>query len=68
MIEGLPGDQGEYIAARLAVADDPDSVAEHWVKHDYTMFNTCNGLGYVKDFPQITAPRPRFLQRQVQTE
>jgi hypothetical protein len=58
MIGGLPGDQGEYVAARLsevardvhaplaepgkpchpnlivAVTDDPDSVAEHWVKHD----------------------------------
>ena len=80
MIGGLPGDQGEYIVARLsevardvhapladagkpchpnlivAVTDEPDAVAEHWVKHDYTRLNTCNGLGYVKDFLKSQRP------------
>jgi len=80
VIAGLPGDQGEYIAARLsqvardvhapladpgkpcqpnlivAVTDDPDSLAEHWVKHDYTRLNTCNGLGYVRDFLKSRRP------------
>lgn len=80
IIAGLPGDQGEYIAARLSqvardvhaplavpgkhcrpnfmvvVSDTPDAVAEHWAKHDYTMYNTCNGLGYVKDF--LNSRRP----------
>ena len=80
MIGGLPGDQGEYIVARLSqvardvhapladpdkpcrpnllvqVSDNPDAVAEHWAKHDYLMFNTCNGLGYVNDFLKSKRP------------
>jgi hypothetical protein len=79
-IAGLPGEQGEYIVARLSqvardvhaplavpgkrchpnllvtVTDDPDSVAEHWVKHESARLNTCNGLGYVKDFLKSRSP------------
>ena len=40
----------------VQVADDPDAVAQHWAKHDYLLFNTCNGLGDVKDLLKSKRP------------
>lgn len=40
----------------VQVSDNPDAVAKHWAKHDYLMFNTCNGLGYVNDFLKSKRP------------
>jgi hypothetical protein len=40
----------------VVVSDQPDALAEKWAEHDKTMFNTCNGQGYLKDF--VNSRRP----------
>ena len=40
----------------VVATDDPDLLARQWWKRERAAFNTCNGLGYVKDFMRARGP------------
>jgi len=40
----------------VVVTDNPDFLLEKWSKRDRRMFNTCNGMGYVKEFLHSRQP------------
>jgi hypothetical protein len=40
----------------VVVTDNPDLLLEKWSKRDRRMFNTCNGMGYVKEFLHSRQP------------
>jgi len=40
----------------VVVTDTPDLLLEKWSKRDRHMFNTCNGMGYVKEFMHSRQP------------
>jgi len=40
----------------IVVTDTPDLLLEKWSKRDRRMFNTCNGMGYVKEFLHSRQP------------
>jgi hypothetical protein len=40
----------------VVVTDTPDLLLEKWSKRDRRMFNTCNGMGYVKEFLHSRQP------------
>jgi len=40
----------------VVVTDTPDLLLEEWSRRDRRMFNTCNGMGYVKEFLHSRQP------------
>jgi len=40
----------------IVVTDNPDVLLEKWTKRDRHMLNTCNGMGYVKEFLHSRQP------------
>jgi len=40
----------------IVVTDTPDLLLEKWSKRDRRMFNTCNGMGYVREFLHSRQP------------
>jgi len=40
----------------VVVTDNPDFLLRKWSKRDRRMFNTCNGMGYVKEFLHSRQP------------
>ena len=40
----------------IVVTDIPDLLLEKWSKRDRRMFNTCNGMGYVREFLHSRQP------------
>ncbi len=40
----------------VVAADNPDALVAKWVKRFHAKLNTCNGLGYVKDFLHARTP------------
>ena len=44
----------------VVVTDNPNLLVEKWTKRDRSMFNTCNGYGYVREFLQSRQPIRAF--------
>ncbi len=40
----------------IVITDNPDLLLEKWTRRDRHMFNTCNGMGYVKEFLHSRQP------------
>jgi hypothetical protein len=40
----------------VVITDDPDFLLEKWSSRDPHLFNTCNGMGYVRDFLHSKRP------------
>lgn len=53
---------GEHCRPNLyvVVTGDPDLLVEKWTKRDRSMFNSCNGYGYVREFLRSRQPVRAF--------
>ena len=40
----------------IVVSDNPDDLLKKWSRHDSHLFNTCNGMGYVREFMRSRQP------------
>ena len=40
----------------IVVSDNPDDLLKKWSKRDVSLFNTCNGMGYVREFMHSRQP------------
>lgn len=40
----------------VVVTDDPDLLVQKWIKHDRNLVNTCDGMGYVREFLHSRQP------------
>lgn len=60
----------EHCAPNLyvVVSDNPDLLMQKWTRRDPNVFNTCNGMGYVKQFLRSQQPVRAYYNAQFSSD
>jgi len=52
----------------VVVSDNPDDLLKKWSKRDINLFNTCNGMGYVRQFMRSRQPIRAYYNARFSSE
>jgi hypothetical protein len=52
----------------IVVSDNPDDLLKKWSKRDISLFNTCNGMGYVREFMHSRQPIRAYYNARFSSE
>lgn len=52
----------------IVVSDNPDDLLKKWSKRDVSLFNTCNGMGYVREFMHSRQPIRAYYNAKFSSE
>jgi hypothetical protein len=52
----------------IVVSDNPDDLLKKWSKRDVSLFNTCNGMGYVREFMHSRQPIRAYYNARFSSE